>query len=287
MSLTSLIQHPQVREILDEISPAVVRSWHIPTVVPSTTSSGYRQRVGIAFDYALRFEVARLSGVSAGSRWAADYGLAIHARVPGKTKEHAQFERAVRDAHRYVDRYSRRSRAPRPTKLCLAIHALRLAAFDPLYRAHQVFEINLEPPAGAVDEVVDLLEAATLEDLLRLGPPILNPNFGLASALVGGADADMVLGNTLIEIKTVKDVCVEREYVRQLLGYALLARRARRLGSDLPPIAGFGIYFSRHAYFVQLPPAVGGEVALERAEDEFFSAVKAMRPSHGFRNRRS
>lgn len=100
----------------------------------------------------------------------------------------------------------------------------------------------------------------------------------------------MVLRNTLVEIKTVNDVCVGREYVRPLLGYAPFARRAqraRRLGSDLPPIAGFGIYFSRHAHFVQLPPARGGEVALERAEDEFFSAVKTMRHRHGFRNRRS
>lgn len=287
MSLTSVIQHPQVREILDRVAPAVVRTWHIPTVVPSTTTRGHSQRVGTAFDYALRFEVARMAGVSPGATWVADAGLEVHARVRGGTKEHSRLKRAVREAHRFVDSYTGRSRVSRPVKARLAVHALRLAALDPLYRAGQVFEVNLDPPASTVDEVVALLDAATRENLLSLGRPILNPNFGLASALVGGADADMVLGNTLIEIKTVKDVCVERDYVRQLLGYALLARRARRLGSDLPPIAGFGIYFSRHAYLVQLPPTRGGEVALERAEGEFFSAVKAIRQGHGFMNRSS
>lgn len=287
MSLTSVIQHPQVRQILDEVSPAVMRTWHIPTVVPPTTTRGHSQRVGTAFDYALRFEVARVAGVSPGAAWVADAGLEVHARLCGRTKEHSRLKRAVRDAHRYVDSYTGRSRVSRLMRARLAMHALRLAALDPLYRAGQVFEVNLDPPASTVDEVVALLDAATRENLLSLGRPILNPNFGLASALVGGADADMVLGNTLIEIKTVKEVRVEREYVRQLLGYVLLARRARRLGADLPPIARFGIYFSRHAYFVQFPPARGGEAALERAEAEFFSAVKAMRQGHGFMNRRS
>jgi len=277
MSLTSVIQHPQVRHILDEISPPVARTWHIPTVVPPTTTRGHSQRVGTAFDYALRFEVARVAGVSPGATWVADAGLAVHARVCGGTKEHSRLERAVGDAHRYVESYTGRSRVSRLMKVKLAMHVLRLAALDPLYRAGQVFEVNLDPPASTVDEVVELIDAATREDLLRLGRPVLNPNFGLASDLVEGADADMVLGNTLIEIKTVKDVCVERDYVRQLLGYVLLARRARRLGADLPPIERVGIYFSRHAYFVQLPPTRGGEVALARAEDEFFSVVKAIR----------
>lgn len=277
MSLTSLIQYPQVRHILDGIAPTVARTWHIPTVVPSTTSRGHCHWVGTAFDYALRFEVARVAGVSPGATWVADAGLEVHARARGGTKEHSRLVRAVRDAHRFVESYSGRARVSRALKARLAMHALRLAALDPLFRAGQIFEVNLDPPASTVDEVVALLDAATKENLVSLGPPILNPNFGLASAMVGGADADMVLGDTLIEIKTVKDVLVEREYVRQLLGYVLLARRARRLGADLPPIARFGIYFSRHAYFVQLPPTLGGEVALERAEHDFFSAVKAIR----------
>jgi hypothetical protein len=40
----------------------------------------------------------------------------------------------------------------------------------------------------------------------------LNPDFGFASKLVGGADADIVLDSTLIDIKTVKAATLKPEY---------------------------------------------------------------------------
>lgn len=68
---------------------------------------------------------------------------------------------------------------------------------------------------------------------------MLNPNFG-ASPFLGGADADLILGKRLIDIKTVKKAEASRQYLWQLAGYVL---------SDLEnlyEIEEVGFYFARH-----------------------------------------
>ena len=47
----------------------------------------------------------------------------------------------------------------------------------------------------------------------------LNPIFGSASLLVGGADADMIIDDTLIDIKTTKNLKFGRDHYNQLIGY--------------------------------------------------------------------
>jgi hypothetical protein len=77
----------------------------------------------------------------------------------------------------------------------------------------------------------------------------LNPHFGRASELVGGADGDVVIDDALIEIKTVKDFQLKREYFDQLIGYYVLFRIGGIEG--LPKahsINRLGIYFSRHGH---------------------------------------
>jgi hypothetical protein len=67
----------------------------------------------------------------------------------------------------------------------------------------------------------------------------LNPDFGETSLLVGRADADLITGEMLVDIKTTRSAEVKGEYLDQLFGYFLLARRA-----GLPPISKVGVYFS-------------------------------------------
>jgi hypothetical protein len=78
---------------------------------------------------------------------------------------------------------------------------------------------------------------------------ILNPTFGKASELVGGADADILLDTTLIDIKTTKYFEAKRKWFDQLLGYYLLYRIGGMEGVEQPhKIDRPGIYFSRHGY---------------------------------------
>src|SRR5262249_48932745 len=74
----------------------------------------------------------------------------------------------------------------------------------------------------------------------------LNPTFGEA---FGGADADLISGDTLYEVKVTKDSTVKAEYLDQLLGYFLLARQQRSFAE----IKRLAIYFARHRHVWEQP----------------------------------
>lgn len=50
----------------------------------------------------------------------------------------------------------------------------------------------------------------------------LNPKFGEGSLLVGGADADLIIDDMLIDFKMIKKAGVDRNHFNQLMGYYLL-----------------------------------------------------------------
>lgn len=70
---------------------------------------------------------------------------------------------------------------------------------------------------------------------------ILNPTFD-GSSDVGGADADIIIANTLIDLKCIKTP-LKREALYQILGYKLLDY------SDRYKISRVGFYFGRHGIF--------------------------------------
>ena len=109
--------------------------------------------------------------------------------------------------------------------------ALRLAKIDAVYRAgpRTAAGIVVEPPDGAVADLRTLWDVMRDGDLAGLRPPmLLNPDFGDASDLVGGADADIIADGVLIEIKTDVKPTFQLKHFRQLAGYAALQRMARR-----------------------------------------------------------
>lgn len=76
---------------------------------------------------------------------------------------------------------------------------------------------------------------------------ILNPVFGKGSDLVGGADADLIIDDTLIEIKTYKDLRLDRNWTNQLIGYYILNEIGKIDGiKEKIKINYFGIYYGRY-----------------------------------------
>ena len=73
-----------------------------------------------------------------------------------------------------------------------------------------------------------------------------NPHFA-GSAAIGGADADLIIDNQLIEVKTIVKTTLRREWVWQLIGYLLLG------WDDAHQISGLGVYSSRHGVLVTWP----------------------------------
>jgi hypothetical protein len=192
------------------------------------------QRLGTAFDYLFRFElqrrnrraehgvwIAELAAKASGFR-AADLNrfsdfdeLYKHAR-----RQRRESGRVLRDAKRDVAAYCRKRKPADDDRACLASHALRLAAMDEVYRAG-IFSADL----GQVDEVaakelVELLGIVPFENFVSDARTMLNPGFGKASRIVRGADADLIVGDLLIDVKTTKDGCVEADEIDQLLGYS-------------------------------------------------------------------
>ena len=102
---------------------------------------------------------------------------------------------------------------------------IRLAQLDPIVRAGYA-----DPNIGIVDDrdigdQQNLL--ATLNRFITESRSFsfkadticeLNPVFK-TSALVGGADADLIIDRTLIDIKTTKKPELQREHFNQLMGY--------------------------------------------------------------------
>ncbi|MDA8053513.1 MAG: hypothetical protein M0012_05085 [Deltaproteobacteria bacterium] len=71
---------------------------------------------------------------------------------------------------------------------------------------------------------------------------------------MGGADADLVIDDTIIDIKTTKKLAPDRNYFNQLLGYYTLYCISGFDGINYKPeINNIAIYFSRYAYLHVIP----------------------------------
>lgn len=99
---------------------------------------------------------------------------------------------------------------------------------------------------------VQALANVWMRDSERFGPasqPVwTNPSFGGASAFVGGADADVVVGNTLWDFKTTKHFKYQNEDWAQLLGYVILSE----WGKSPFNIKRIGLYLARFGSLVYI-----------------------------------
>ena len=127
--------------------------------------------------------------------------------------------------------------------------AILLAQVDVIYRAGIVDENLGKADEGDINDLRNLISLVKPEQFRAKEICLLNPTFGEASQLVGGADCDLVIDETLIDIKTTKKLELTRDYLNRLIGYYILYKIG---GVDGMPstheIKRLGVYFSRHAY---------------------------------------
>lgn len=93
--------------------------------------------------------------------------------------------------------------------------------YEPLLRATRLEDALASVPEAWVVDLVAVTDrcSSLLEDLP--GPAIAGPVFA-GSAAVGGADADLILGGTVIEIKATRTPELRLRDAQQVIGYALL-----------------------------------------------------------------
>jgi hypothetical protein len=253
MSLTSFIKVKQVREKFQETFVLPDFNYQTALLAPPLTKN--YMLVGTAFDYLLRFYLKRLNPNAITKTWVAEqavrqipetFGWGTSYSIFGRSWYEKTYNKGLMILNEAKQFYAYYLQSGQVTKEIIK-SAILLAQLDKIYR-----EGRLDRNFGVVDDG----DITDLENLIRLIKPeifttknicLLNPTFGHASNLVGGADADLLVDDILVDIKTTKYLKFDRSMLHQLAGYYLL----HKIGGigDIPgnyEINKLSIYFSRH-----------------------------------------
>ncbi|SJZ82562.1 hypothetical protein [Selenihalanaerobacter shriftii] len=118
-----------------------------------------------------------------------------------------------------------------------------LAKIDVIYRRKHYPNDLGEYKEGNIQDLKQLYKIIPDFSKKKDSNILLNPTFDKASQLVGGADCDIIIDETLLDIKTTKSLRFTRKYFRQLIGYAILAD----ISVNIKKPKNLGIYYSRFA----------------------------------------
>jgi hypothetical protein len=190
-----------------------------PLIAPPLSES--YSLVGTAFDYLLRFHVEKLNPGTRSREWVADTGLRVLLAHSDRRRAREAIHLMAEAKKRYQAFLKSTRTRPSPTLIEATIW---LASFDAVFRAGLI-DVTLSPRGRDV-LIKDLRKMLSLvpEQFFRASKRcILNPTFGKGSSLVGGADGDLIIDDTLIDIKTTKHLTFEREFFNQLTGYYVLS----------------------------------------------------------------
>lgn len=260
MSLTSFLRIKEVKEKFQGEFPKLFNfRVKTPLLAPPLTKN--YQLVVTSFDYLLRFYIKLLNPNAIESSWVAENSLRrIKAKLRYLKKRNSPDDKKFRPLLEYWTKGGEKivSKAKKDYAAFLKSgklsndimrSTLLLSKLDFIKRAGYVKE-DLE--SINEDDILDLKSLFTIvnPELFELSKTcILNPTFGEGSILVRGADADLVIGDALIEIKTTKHLQFTQKHFNQLVGYYILSKIGGidKMRED-NEIKRLGIYFSRHAY---------------------------------------
>jgi hypothetical protein len=252
MSLTSYLtdsNHPDIRQkFREEFLRPIFNFKHDIKAPPLTTNYGI---VGTAFDYILRFTIQHHNKGRQihGGGWVAD--------ISYKQLENAFFgieQSAFRKRYnRAKINHEKYLKSGKITKQLLA-DTLFLAKLDLYIRAGMIAPDVFTESDHDITDLKNLHETINISDFKFQDQCFLNPTFGKGSLMVGGADADIILDDTLIDIKVTKHLKLEREYLNQLIGYYILSLigsiNNKHNGTLIKKV---GVYFARHGILWTVP----------------------------------
>ncbi|MDQ4123240.1 MAG: hypothetical protein M3209_17525 [Acidobacteriota bacterium] len=251
MSLISFISQPEIRAgfraALTKQPPFMPDK---PMLAPPLTTN--YALVGTAFDYLLRFYLERINPNTKTQAWVAGIGiLFIEDR---ETREMAKD--VFKDAEKHHQAYLQNGILTDE----LISASLRLACLDGSARGGNA-RFNKDGlthlEEGDIADLRQLMSIVPEQDFKAQKACHLNPTFGFASSLVGGGDADIVIDDKIIDIKTTKNLKLEPKHIHQLVGYYILLslggvnlKRSSNINylDEISDINHLGIYFSRHGY---------------------------------------
>lgn len=249
MSLTSFLkQSNDVRMALRQTFPLPRRQGLFPALQAHPLTTNFAL-VGQAFDYLLRFYIQRHNpSAPEQTHWVADWIL-WELRVDAEDKEGVFLQEHERVARTFLEKAHDNHKAYLATGEVtddLLRSCLDLASIDGLVRAGEIRGSLGQADQRDLRDLRNLFALIPQSPFLDGTPCLLNPAFPFPS----GADCDLLIGTTLIEIKTTKFSEVKPDYYQQLLGYYLLNLGAQERHREIEHI---GVYFSRHGYLWTIP----------------------------------
>jgi len=248
MSLTSFLQQKDVQSKFKEeiILPKIELKGDL-LAPPKTTNYGL---IGTAYDYLLRFLIKKKNKSAIENAWIAEKAIKKIQDLIKNSKDSTEsykklieiLEKTVNFSKAIYRDYTKYGSDNLLIETCIA-----LAQIDPIFRA-----FYLDPNLGSLDkrDIEDLKKIKEITDLKLFKSEkscYLNPNFGEASQIIGGAEADLIIDDCIIEIKTIKELKLKREHINQLVGYYLLSLIGKVNGEkEKKDIKDLGVYFSRY-----------------------------------------
>jgi hypothetical protein len=293
MSLTSILSDKNRQDLRDKFKtefPNPGLPWKQDIICPPLTKN--YGIVGTAFDYLMRFYVCYINKKlkPEPSKWVAEIALGPLSHEFSKERKLVfkdgifQLEESptftfildeIVKAKDYCNSFQKNGKI---TDEVLS-SAIFLAKLDLNVRARIVF------PDYSKIEMEDLEDLRALMKIIRRRSfkadkkVYLNPTFGAGSMIVGGADADLIIDDTLIDVKVTKFLKLDREYLNQLIGYYLLSLIGGVNNNPKdPPIKNIGIYFARYGILWTIPlKALGTKKKFEEAKVWFKDMVLSRR----------
>lgn len=297
MSVTSILnynnkQHKAFRALLEESfpTPKFEPCVSIKTK-PLTKNYGL---IGTAFDYLLRFSLERkYSSLVYGRSWVSEHALKhfeeggftffgnpddidfdnIDSIIKNKNEENKKVKNKFENCKRiYKEFITNKININNDIlEACLFLSRLDLIARNPFKN-----KINLAPEDDKdLSDLRQLILNCNLDHFYPREKIILNPTFGKASEMVDGADADLIVDRTLIDIKTTLEIKLTRQFYNQLICYYLLFLIGGIDNHQDSRIDNIGIYYSRYDFFWTISiEKVGKEEVFKRAITGLKSSIK-------------
>jgi len=259
MSLTSFIHIPEVRQRFAKSFPKPSFKLDAKIVAPPLTT--HYSLIGTAFDYLMRFYLKYLNPESIVSAWVAELAAERLRRYreyfiirKGYTRDYIERTlvkagKIIRQAKAVSSTYQRTGKMTNE----LLESTVHLAQLDPIFRAGLIDPNIGIAEKGDVEDLRNLISAVDAKIFKAERVCVLNPTFGEGSHLVGGADCDLLIYDTLIDIKTTKALEFKRDHFNQLIGYYILYTIGGIDGNSKGAIKNVGIYFSRYSAIHTIP----------------------------------
>jgi len=264
MSLTTFVRNGLGNKIYELIPPPRDCPKNIPLLAPP--QNDHLSIVGTAFDYLLRAYIKHFHPDAQEDVLVAVRSLEILKNC-AKNGVCKFGERTV-DAKTidYLERFVRRVLKEREefirtgeVDFFFFEDLIRFSRLDTVYRAGTYYDPRAPVPEEEVADLYYLFKAIPRFYFEFPKKWVLDVDFSkyiqdpkVKALFQDRADADLLRGDALIDIKTVHECEITKYYWGQIVGYLVLAQIAHEHGS-FPEIKEAGFYFARHGYVWTFP----------------------------------